>query len=71
VIYAHVYFDTLKFVEKLKASGMSEAQAKALAEVQQESFSDALDTTVATKSDMVEVKAVSLNYLNKLLPFTY
>lgn len=52
-----VTFDTLKFVKELENAGMpqqqAEAQAKALANV----LSESLDTTLATKSDMQDVKA--------------
>jgi len=41
-------FDTLKFARRLKDAGVSEAQAEAIKEV----FAEALDTQVATKSDM-------------------
>jgi len=52
-----VTFDTLKFVKELENAGMpqqqAEAQAKALANV----LSESLDTTLATKSDMQDVKS--------------
>jgi len=54
---AHINFDTFQFVETLKKSGISEPQAKALLEVQKKSFEQALDSTLATKSDIQEVKA--------------
>jgi len=50
-----VTFDTLKFVEKLKAAGIPEAQAKAMAEAQRETFAEALDTALATKSDIKDL----------------
>ncbi len=43
-----VTFDTLKFVEKLEASGVSHAQAKATAEA----FAEATAQQLATKSDL-------------------
>lgn len=51
-----VYFDTLQYVEKLEEAGVPEKQAKAFAKVQQESLSECLDTTLATKTDLMEVK---------------
>jgi len=42
-----VTFDTLKFVEKLKAAGISDAQAKA--------ESEALDSQLATKNDLIKL----------------
>ncbi|MGH8563378.1 MAG: DUF1640 domain-containing protein [Gammaproteobacteria bacterium] len=46
-----VTFDTLKFVETLRAAGVSEAQAKAMAQA----FKDAQgEVDVATKADLRE-----------------
>ena len=57
--YAHmIHFDTLKYAETLKAAGIPEKQAKVFAEVQQESLSQCIDTALATKADLLEVKAV-------------
>ena len=47
---ASVTFDTLKFVEKLKAGGVPESQAKAEALVT--AFSGAMYSQLATKSDI-------------------
>jgi len=49
---ATITFDTLKFVERLKAGGVPEAQAKAEAEVLVTAFSEAMDSQLATKSDI-------------------
>ena len=49
---ATITFDTLKFVEKLKAAGVPEAQAKAEAEALVSAFSEAMDSQLATKSDI-------------------
>lgn len=54
---AHVTFDTLKFVEKLKSSGMPEQQAKALVEAQQDLISDSAENLLATKADINAVKS--------------
>jgi hypothetical protein len=48
-----VTFDTLKFVEKLKAAGVPEGQAKAMSEAFQEAQGE-LD--VATKRDLKELE---------------
>lgn len=45
-------FDTLKFVEKLKAAGVPEEQAKAEAEVLALAFSEAMDLQLASKNDI-------------------
>ncbi len=47
-----ITFDTLKFVEKLRAAGVSEAQAKAEAEALVTAFSEAMDSQLASKSDI-------------------
>ena len=49
---ATVTFDTLKFVERLKAGGVPEAQAKAEAEALVTAFSEAMDSQLTTKSDI-------------------
>jgi len=51
-VMATITFDTLKFVEKLKAGGVPEAQAKAEAEALVTAFSEAMDSQLATKSDI-------------------
>ena len=51
-----ITFDTLKFVERLEKAGMPREQASALAEVQKEVFSEALDSTLATKTDIRDVR---------------
>lgn len=52
-----VYFDTLYYVKTLRNAGFSEQQAEVFAKVQQESLSECLDTTLATKADIYGVKA--------------
>lgn len=50
---ATITFDTLKFAERLKASGMPEEQAKSIAEA----FRDAQqETEVATRGDLKELE---------------
>lgn len=51
-----ITFDTLKFVERLEKAGMPREQAAALAEVQKEVFAEALDSTLATKTDIRDVR---------------
>lgn len=53
---ASITFDTLKFVEKLRAAGVPEAQAKAEAEALQGVFAETLDAQLATKADMVRLE---------------
>ena len=49
---AKITFDTLKFVEKLRAGGVPEEQAKAEAEALVTAFSEAMDSQLATKTDI-------------------
>jgi hypothetical protein len=53
---AAVTFDTLKFVERLKAAGVPEEQAKALAEAQRDVFVEALDSQLAAKAEIVKLE---------------
>jgi len=52
IIVATITFDTLKFVEKLRAGGVPEEQAKAEAEALVTAFSEAMDSQLATKTDI-------------------
>ncbi|WP_204368965.1 hypothetical protein [Methylocucumis oryzae] len=49
---ATITFNTLKFVERLKAGGVPEEQAIAEAEALVVAFSEAMDFQLATKSDI-------------------
>lgn len=51
-----ITFDTLKYVERLKTAGVSEAHAKAEAEALQDVLGEALDTQLATKADVVRLE---------------
>ncbi|MHB1360124.1 MAG: hypothetical protein ACYCWC_11155 [Rhodocyclaceae bacterium] len=51
-----IAFDTLKFAERLEKAGASRELAAAIAEAQRESLAEALDTTLATKSDIAELR---------------
>lgn len=50
---AQVYFDTLKFVEKLEASGLPAAQARAISDAVRDSH-ESMDVT--TKRDLDDLK---------------
>jgi predicted ABC-type sugar transport system permease subunit len=52
-----ITFDTFKFVERLEKAGLSRDQAAAIVEAQQVAFSEALDTSLATKADMAKLEA--------------
>jgi hypothetical protein len=49
-------FDTLKFAERLEKAGLSREQAVAIAEAQKESLAEALDTALASRADLLDVK---------------
>ncbi len=51
-----ITFDTLKFVERLEKAGASRELASALVEVQKETLSEIMDSTLATKSDIRSVR---------------
>lgn len=51
-----ITFDTLKFAERLEKAGLSREQAVAIAEAQKDALAEALETTLATKSDITSVE---------------
>ena len=51
-----IQFDTLRYVEKLRDAGMSEAHAKANAEALSTALEQSTSTTLATKEDIGELK---------------
>jgi hypothetical protein len=51
-----ITFDTLKYVERLEKAGAIRELATALAEAQREAFAEALDTALATKADIRNVR---------------
>lgn len=51
-----VTFDTLKFVERLKAAGVPEEQAKAEAEALREALAETASNVLATKDDIRRVE---------------
>ena len=51
-----VAFDTLKFVRNLTQAGLPEAQAEVFANAHRDAFKDALDSHLATKADIAELK---------------
>ncbi len=54
---AAITFDTMKFVDTLKAAGVPEEQAKAEAKAVNEAIASAVDMSLATKSD---ISAISM-----------
>ncbi len=53
---ATVTFDTHEYIKKLKTAGFTEVQAEALSIAQKESLAQALDTTLATKDDIMRLE---------------
>jgi len=53
-----IQFDTLRYVEKLRSAGMSEAHAKASAEALSTALEQSTSTTLATKEDISELKGM-------------
>ena len=49
-------FDTFKFVDRLEKAGMPREQAAAFAQAQQDSLSEALESTLATKADVLRLE---------------
>ena len=51
-----ITFDTFKFVARLEKAGLTREQAAAIVEAQQVAFSEALDTSLATKADIAKLE---------------
>lgn len=51
-----ITFDTLKYVEKLRAAGVPDEQAKAEAEALVSAFSEAMEGQLATKIDINRIE---------------
>ncbi len=52
-----ITFDTLKFVDRLEKAGASRELAVAMVEIQKETLAEAMDATLATKSDTAAIRA--------------
>jgi hypothetical protein len=63
---ATITFDTLKFVERLRAGGVPEEQAKAEAEALVVAFSEAMDSQLASKSDINRLESELKSNINRL-----
>lgn len=51
-----VAFDTLEFAQTLEESGFSQKQAKTLIELQKKALNEALESQIATKRDVSDLK---------------
>ena len=61
-----ITFDTLKFANRLKAAGVKPEIAEAHAEAEAEVFTETLINQVATKHDIIELKAELKSDINQL-----
>ncbi len=52
-----ITFDTLKFANRLKSAGLTDEQAQAFAEAQKDVFAEALETSLATRLDIMRLEA--------------
>jgi hypothetical protein len=52
-----IAFDTLKYVKRLEASGIPAVQAEAFVNAQRDILSEALDSSLATKSDILRLES--------------
>lgn len=64
---AVVTFDTLAFTKKLEAHGFTNEQAVAMVELQQETIAVSIDNTLATKTDINQLKADVKEDINQLI----
>ncbi len=65
---ATITFDTLKFVERLKAAGVPESQAKAEAEALTEALAETIAIRdLATKADLESLKSDIIKWVAGLL----
>jgi Protein of unknown function (DUF1640) len=52
-----ITFDTHKFIKQLEVAGVPTVQAEAFVNAQRDILSEALDTSLATRSDMLALKS--------------
>lgn len=66
-----ITFDTFKFVERLEKAGLSREQAAAIVEAQKDAFSEALDSTLSTKSDIDRLERKLIEHDGKFDKLTW
>ena len=64
-----VAFDTLKFVRNLTRAGLPEAQAEVFANAHRDAFKDALDSNLATKADIAELRSEMAEFRAEMAEF--
>ena len=52
-----ITFDTLKYVKQLESAGVSAAQAEAFVVAQRDILADVLETQLATKADIRDIRS--------------
>jgi Protein of unknown function (DUF1640) len=52
-----ITFDTFKYVERLEKAGFAREQASVFVEAQRDAMSQAMDTSLASKSDIQDLKS--------------
>ena len=66
-----ITFDTIKFAERLEKAGATRELASAMAEAQKDALSEALDTALATKSDIERVERKQVEHDGKFDKLTW
>ena len=64
-----VAFDTLKFVRNLTRAGLPEAQAEVFANAHRDAFKEALDSNLATKGDIAELRSEMAEFRAEMAEF--
>lgn len=61
-----ITFDTLKFADRLEKAGATRELAAAMAEAQREAFAEALDSTLAKRTDIERVERKLIEHDGRL-----
>lgn len=61
-----ITFDTLKFAERLEKAGASRELAAAIVDAQKDAFSEALDSTLARRTDVERVERKLIEHDGRL-----
>ena len=64
-----VAFDTLQFVRNLTRAGLPEAQAEVFANAHRDAFKEALDSNLATKGDIAELRSEMAEFRAEMAEF--
>lgn len=61
-----ITFDTLKFADRLEKAGATRELAAAMAEAQREAFAEALDSTLAKRTDIDRIERKLIEHDGRL-----